>query len=58
MESLLAGAVASLISTIGAVYAARAARHSKPVANGFTKLVTESLARIESRLDDHLKDHA
>ena len=58
IEAALGGVVAALISSVGAVYAARAAKNSKPVSNGFANNVQASLARIEKRIDEHLRDHA
>lgn len=58
MDGFVSGGLAAMISLIGAVYSARAAKNSKPISNGFADGVRQSLARIESRLDDHLRDHS
>lgn len=53
VDSLIGGGLAALISTVGVIYAARAEKNSRPVANGFTKYVLEKLDRIEEKLDTH-----
>ena len=57
MEAALSGAVAAVISSIGAIYAARAAKNSKPVSNGFTVHVMDELRAIRARLDSHIDSH-
>ena len=57
VEAALSGAVAAVISSIGAIYAARAAKNSKPVSNGFTGHVMDELRAIRIRLDSHIDSH-
>lgn len=50
--------LAASIAGYAAVKASKAEKNSRPVSNGFAKSVTGSLARIEKRMDDHLRDHS
>lgn len=49
--------VPAAISGVSAVFAAKAAKNSKPVSNGFTKHVMEELRGIRQRLDSHIDQH-
>ena len=57
IEAALSGVVAPLISAIGAYFSVKAAKNSKPVANGFTGHVTNELRYLRERLDKHLDAH-
>mgnify|MGYP006300362703 CR=1 FL=1 len=56
IEAAASGALAALISTVGAVYASRAARNSKPVSNGFAAGVNTKLDALTAHLEDVHKD--
>lgn len=56
--ALIMGVCSVVSASVSAVFAYRASRNSRPVANGFTSSVTGSLVRIENRLDSHLEHHA
>jgi len=49
--------MATTVSSIAALFAARSEKNSRPVSNGFAAHVTGSLDRIERRIDEHLKGH-
>lgn len=49
--------MATTVSSIAAIFAARSEKNSRPVSNGFAAHVVGSLDRIERRIDEHLKDH-
>ena len=49
--------LATTVSSIAAIFAAKSEKNSRPVGNGFPAHVTGSLDRIERRIDEHLKDH-
>jgi hypothetical protein len=51
---LLAGAT---VSGIAAIFAAKAERNSRPVANGFTDEVLGDLREVRKMLFEHLKEH-
>lgn len=61
MNSELINALATLgaasIAAVAAVKASKAEKNSRPVSNGFAQHVTDSLSRIETRIDRHLDDH-
>jgi len=52
MEALVSGSVAALISAIGAVYAARAARYARPTGNGFAQRVKDDLQDIKQEIKE------
>jgi hypothetical protein len=49
--------LATTVSSIAAIFAAKSEKNSRPVSNGFAAHVTGALDRIERRIDEHLKDH-
>ena len=57
IEVILAGTVPAIISGIAVYYSSKAERNSRPVSNGFAAHVTNSLDRIENRLDRHVEGH-
>lgn len=50
--------VASAISGIAAIFAAKAERNSRPVSNGFVPELKEDIKELRSLLLDHLKEHS
>ena len=57
IEAAMSGAIAAVISGISAYFSAKAAKNSRPVANGFTGHVTNELRYLRERLDKHLDAH-
>lgn len=49
---------AATVSSIAAVYAAKAEKNSRPVSNGFAGGVNRKLDRLEDLIHEHLRDHA
>lgn len=62
----IAGAAALVVVTVHGKWEARKTRKqadkavelSRPTGNGFAKQVTDALARIESKVDNHIATHA
>ena len=50
----VSGSLAAVISGVSAWFASRAARNSRPVANGFAEHVKNELAYLRQRLDSHI----
>ncbi len=48
---------AATISSIAAIFAAKAERNSRPVSNGFAEGIRSDVREIRSLLIEHLKDH-
>lgn len=48
---------AATISSIAAIFAAKAERNSRPVSNGFADGIRTDIREIRSLLIEHLKDH-
>jgi hypothetical protein len=48
---------AATISSIAAIFAAKAERNSRPVSNGFAEGIRADVREIRSLLIEHLKDH-
>lgn len=48
---------AATISSIAAIFAAKAERNSRPVSNGFAEGIRGDIREIRSLLIEHLKDH-
>lgn len=57
IEAALSGTIAAAVSAVGALFAAKAAKNSKPVANGFTSEVLKELRYLRSRIDTHIDTH-
>lgn len=57
IEVVLAGTLPAIISGVAVFYSSRAEKNSRPVSNGFARHVTDSLDRIETRLDRHIENH-
>ena len=50
--------VASAISGVAAVFAAKAERNSRPVSNGFVPELRHDVKELRALLLDHLKEHS
>lgn len=48
---------AATISSIAAIFAAKAEKNSRPVSNGFAEGIRSDVREIRSLLIEHLKDH-
>jgi hypothetical protein len=48
---------ASTVSAIGALYAARGERNTRPVSNGFADGIRADIREIRQLMIDHLKNH-
>jgi hypothetical protein len=48
---------AATISSIAAIYAAKAEKNSRPVSNGFADGIRQDVREIRSLLIEHFKDH-
>jgi hypothetical protein len=48
---------AATISSIAAIFAAKAEKNSRPVSNGFAEGIRNDVREIRSLLIEHLKDH-
>ena len=48
---------AATISSIAAIFAAKAEKNSRPVSNGFAEGIRADVREIRSLLIEHLKDH-
>ena len=48
---------AATISSIAAIFAAKAEKNSRPVSNGFADGIRQDVREIRSLLIEHFKDH-
>lgn len=48
---------AATISSIAAIFAAKAEKNSRPVSNGFAEGIRADVREIRSLIIEHLKDH-
>jgi hypothetical protein len=48
---------AATISSIAAIFAAKAEKNSRPVSNGFAEGIRGDVREIRALLIEHLKDH-